>query len=69
MQKNLSSIIRVATGNFIKELRTEAGISQEICGIAIGLSQSQFSKIERGEQPLTIEDAAKLLKLLIAANS
>jgi transcriptional regulator with XRE-family HTH domain len=58
---SVSRIIRSTTGFFILSLRKRAGISQEKAGNIIGLSQSQFSKIERGESPIDIDILAILI--------
>lgn len=47
----------------IRQARRDAGLTQEQAGRALGVSQSQMSKIERGERKLDALDLAKLAKL------
>ncbi len=43
------------TGALIKELRVSRGMSGEIFGGLLGMSQQQISRYERGETRLTLE--------------
>lgn len=47
----------------IRQARRDAGLTQEQAGHALGVSQSQMSKIERGERKLDALDLGKLAKL------
>lgn len=47
-------------GQFVKNLRTERGFSQEQVAKAIGVSRSTFTAIEAGKQSLDVEEATKL---------
>jgi repressor LexA len=44
-----------AMGNKLKELRTAAGMTHEQAAEAMGVSRSQFIKLERGERRLTVD--------------
>lgn len=45
---------------FIKDLRTGKGFSQEQVAKAIGVSRSTYTAIEAGKQPLDVEEAKKI---------
>ncbi len=44
----------------LRKLRIEKGYSQEYMAAKLGLSQSAYSKIERGKTKLTIERLERL---------
>lgn len=44
-----------AMGNKLKDLRTAAGMTHEQAAEAMGVSRSQFIKLERGERRLTVD--------------
>lgn len=47
----------------VREARQAAGLTQADAARALGVSQSQVSKIERGERKIDPLDLAKLAKL------
>lgn len=51
-------------GNLIRQLRTEAGMSQEEFAARCGLHRTYIGAIERGEKTITIQTANKLAKAL-----
>jgi transcriptional regulator with XRE-family HTH domain len=52
--------IRIALGGEIREARLTGGLSQDRAGAAVGMSGSQFGRIERAEIPgLTVEQASR----------
>jgi transcriptional regulator with XRE-family HTH domain len=55
----------VAIGNTLRELRAEAGLSQEALAHEVGIDRSYLGGIERGEHNLTI---ISLLKICIYLN-
>lgn len=50
-------------GNTIKELRTEAGVTQEELGMLLNVQNAAVSKYESGKVPLTGETLLKLSKI------
>lgn len=54
----------MSTHNRIRELRKEAGISQEVLGAEVGCNKSKISKLENGKQELTQNWMIKLSKAL-----
>ncbi len=46
-------------GNVLAQLRKEKGIGQAEFGALVGIGQSTWSRIEKGESALTIEQLAK----------
>ncbi len=51
----------------LRKLRIEKGYSQEYMAAKLGLSQSAYSKIERGKTKLTIERLESLTEALEAS--
>lgn len=54
----------------IKEARRCAGVTQEALAAAVGLDQSQISRMERGISPVTVEHLAAIaatLRIPVAA--
>jgi len=52
--------IRIALGAEIRDARLTGGLSQDRAGAAVGMSGSQFGRIERAEIPgLTVEQASR----------
>lgn len=50
--------------NRIRELRMEAGLSQQALGDAVGVSKVTISDLERGEMQLTVDYMRRLAKAL-----
>lgn len=48
----------------VTRLRRDFGLSQSDVARALGMSQPNWSKIERGEQDLTVRQALLLVRLL-----
>lgn len=48
----------------IKETRRCAGVTQEALAAAIGVDQSQISRMERGISPVTVEHLAAIAAML-----
>ncbi|MFQ5445572.1 MAG: helix-turn-helix transcriptional regulator [Saprospiraceae bacterium] len=48
------------THNAIKAIRSLKGYSQEYMGLCLGMSQKNYSKIERGETRLTVDCLEKI---------
>jgi transcriptional regulator with XRE-family HTH domain len=51
-------------GKMIRDARTEKGYSQEYVADILGISQSQYSKLENGETSFEIEELSQLIDLL-----
>ena len=51
-------------GQYIAHQRRVAGLTQEAFGDALGLSQSQISRIEKNENPLTTSLLLRMASLL-----
>lgn len=56
-------------GRLIRQLRVDAGLSQEEFAAKCGLHRTYVGAIERGEKSVTIDTAAKLAKALNKALS
>jgi transcriptional regulator with XRE-family HTH domain len=48
----------------IKEVRRDAGLTQEELAAAIGVGQSQISRMERGISPVTVKHLAAIAAAL-----
>lgn len=59
-----SSPLAKQFGVLIRQLRTQAGVSQEEFADWCGLHRTYIGAIERGEKTVTIETALKLAKAL-----
>lgn len=59
-----SSMFLVAVGRRIKALRVAENISQSDLSLAVGMSQSQLSDIERGARSLRIEQLRAIAFML-----
>jgi transcriptional regulator with XRE-family HTH domain len=52
--------IRASLGDEIRDARLDAGLSQRVAAAAVGISHSQFGRIERGElRELTVEQLSR----------
>ena len=51
-------------GALIRQLRQEAGMSQEEFADRCGLHRTYIGSVERGEKAITIETAQKIVKVL-----
>lgn len=49
-------------GRLVRQLRIEAGLSQEKFAVVCGLHRTYIGAIERGEKTISIETADKLVK-------
>jgi transcriptional regulator with XRE-family HTH domain len=56
--------IQADFGQAIRELRTEAGISQEALALKAGLARSYFSGVERGVRNIGLVNIAKVAEAL-----
>lgn len=54
----------IAIGKTVRELRTEAGLSQEALAHEAGIDRSYMGGIERGEHNLTLISLVKICKYL-----
>lgn len=54
----------IAIGKVVRELRTEAGLSQEALAHEAGVDRSYMGGIERGEHNLTIISLVKICRCL-----
>jgi len=62
MAKKTATKIRF--GNKLREIRKQAGISQEKLGFKAGLHRTYIGSIERGEQSISVDNVYKLAKAL-----
>jgi transcriptional regulator with XRE-family HTH domain len=65
-EKNLNgnTTYPALVGNVLAQLRKEKGIGQAEFGSLVGVGQSTWSRIEKGESALTIEQLAKAARCL-----
>jgi transcriptional regulator with XRE-family HTH domain len=56
--------VRKVFGDRVRTLRQKAGYSQESLADAIGLHRTYIGSIERAEQSVSIDNAAKIAKAL-----
>lgn len=59
-----SKEIKLAVGRRLRELRTDARLSQEDLGFKSGLHRNYIGGIERGERNVAVVNIAKLAKAL-----
>lgn len=59
-----SSENRVAIGRRIKELRQEAGMTQQRMAAMVGMSRGSYSDIERGTRGYSIDSLNKVIVAL-----
>ena len=60
----LAQTIQVDFGKAIREMREEAGISQESLALRAGLGRSYFSGVERGVRNIGLVNIAKVAEVL-----
>jgi transcriptional regulator with XRE-family HTH domain len=53
-----------AVGRRVRELRTEAGISQEALAARLRLHRNYIGYVERGERSLSLETLARVARVL-----
>ncbi|PIP31097.1 transcriptional regulator [bacterium (Candidatus Howlettbacteria) CG_4_10_14_3_um_filter_37_10] len=59
-----TTLARIKFGKKLKELRTQAGLSQEKLGFKAELHRTYIGAIERGEQNVSVDNIYKLAKAL-----
>lgn len=59
-----SSLSKSRIGERVRGLRAEGGLTQANLAVALGLTQSNVSAMERGERGMTIHQAVKLARIL-----
>ena len=59
-----SKLSKADIGARVRSLRDERGLTQAKLALAMGLTQSNVSAMERGDRGLTIHQAVKLAKVL-----
>jgi transcriptional regulator with XRE-family HTH domain len=64
MKEEVEDIYAKALGQAIRELRKEAGFSQEGFADAVGLHRTYMGSIERGKQNLTIRNIVRVAQTL-----
>jgi transcriptional regulator with XRE-family HTH domain len=60
----LAQTIQVDFGKAIRQMREEAGISQETLALRAGLGRSYFSGVERGVRNIGLVNIAKVADVL-----
>ena len=60
----MASNIRVAFGKRIRQVRLAKGFTQESLADTIGLHRTYIGNIERGEESVSVDNAAKIAKAL-----
>ena len=60
----ISTAIRAAFGNRVRELRSERGYSQESFADTMGVHRTYFGSIERGEQSVSLDNVSRIAKAL-----
>jgi len=60
----ITTQIRKKFGNRLRDLRKQAGLSQEELGFKAGIHRTYIGAVERGEQNISIENVHKLAKAL-----
>jgi transcriptional regulator with XRE-family HTH domain len=58
----MATNIRLAFGDRVRDVRHKKGLSQEGLADAIGLHRTYIGAIERGEQSVSLDNAAKIAK-------
>ena len=60
----MASNIRVAFGKRIRQVRLAKGFTQEGLADTVGLHRTYIGNIERGEESVSVDNAAKIAKAL-----
>lgn len=60
----MASNIRTAFGKRIRQLRLAKGFTQESLADTVGLHRTYIGNIERGEESVSVDNAAKIAKAL-----
>ncbi len=60
----MTSNIRVAFGKRIRQVRLAKGFTQESLADTVGLHRTYIGNIERGEESVSVDNAAKIAKAL-----
>jgi transcriptional regulator with XRE-family HTH domain len=60
----MASNIRVAFGKRIRQVRLTKGFTQESLADTVGLHRTYIGNIERGEESVSVDNAAKIAKAL-----
>ncbi|HLZ14602.1 MAG TPA: helix-turn-helix transcriptional regulator [Candidatus Saccharimonadales bacterium] len=60
----MASNIRVAFGKRIRQVRLAKGFTQESLADTVGLHRTYIGNIERGEESVSVDNAAKIAKAL-----
>ena len=58
----MASNIRVAFGKRIRQVRLAKGFTQESLADTVGLHRTYIGNIERGEESVSVDNAAKIAK-------
>ncbi len=60
----MASNIRVAFGKRIRQVRLAKGFTQESLADTVGLHRTYIGNIERGEESVSVDNAAKIARAL-----
>lgn len=60
----MANNIRVAFGKRIRQVRLAKGFTQESLADTVGLHRTYIGNIERGEESVSVDNAAKIAKAL-----
>jgi transcriptional regulator with XRE-family HTH domain len=60
----MATNIRAAFGKRVRQLRLAKGFTQESLADAVGLHRTYIGNIERGEESVSVDNAAKIAKAL-----
>jgi len=60
----MASNIRTSFGKRVRQLRLEKGFTQESLADTVGLHRTYIGNIERGEESVSVDNAAKVAKAL-----
>lgn len=60
----MAMTIRAAFGKRVRQLRLAKGFTQESLADAVGLHRTYIGNIERGEESVSVDNAAKIAKAL-----